>query len=62
MASIRVHLATKLPNTLKLANEMRSYMFEQECGELRFFTEAQRKHITNTIRIMDKVISKNKTK
>lgn len=62
MSSIRVHIATKLPATLELSNRLRSYLWEEEGRELRYFTEVQKKHIFNTLKIMDKTISKNKVK
>lgn len=59
---ITVHQKTKCPESLKLANTVASFLFEQECGELKYFTEAQKKHIQNACKALYKVSSKNQIK
>lgn len=61
MASIVVHTKTKCPATLRMANELRSFLFEQQYGELeRYYTEAQRRHLTAALKAMTKVYTKFK--
>lgn len=61
MSSITVHTKTKCPATLRMANELRSFLFEQEFGELQcYYTEAQRKHLTAALKAMTRVYTKFK--
>lgn len=51
MAGITVTRKTKSPNTLRLINEINSYIFEQECNELR----GQDKLVTSLRNIVKKL-------
>lgn len=51
---------TKAKETLKLSNTLRSYLFEQECGELEFFTSTQIKVLKEALKVLNEVVSKNK--
>lgn len=53
---IRVICKTKNKETLKLANHLRSYLFEQECGELKSCTHAQKKALKDSLAILDSMI------
>lgn len=43
MSGIKVSVKTKAKETLKLSNHLRSYLFEQEYGELSNCTPTQKK-------------------
>ena len=43
MSGIKVSVKTKAKETLKLSNHLRSYLFEQEYGELSNCTPVQKK-------------------
>lgn len=49
---------TRLPESVKLANKIASFCFEQECGELEYFTDAQKKKIRDAQGVLMKVANK----
>lgn len=60
MSGIRVKIKTKAPETLKLSNHLRSYLFEQEYGELKYCTSVQKKTLMDALSILNSVITNNK--
>ena len=60
MSGIKVSSKTKAKETLKLANHLRSYLFEQEYGELSNCTTAQKKTLKDALLVLDSIISKSK--
>ena len=51
---------TKLPESVKLASRIASFCFEEEYGELEFFTDAQKKKLKDAQNILMKLASKYK--
>lgn len=49
---------TKAKATLKIANLLRSYLFEQEYEELNNCTDAQKKTLKDALNILDTIIKK----
>jgi hypothetical protein len=49
---------TRLPESVKLASKIASFCFEQEYGELEFFTDAQKKKLKDAQNTLMKVASK----
>ncbi len=49
---------TRLPESVKLASKIASFCFEQEYGELEFFTDAQKKKLRDAQNTLMKVASK----
>ena len=45
--------------SLELLNHINSFMFEQECGELEWFIEPQKKHLRDAAKALCKVINKH---
>ena len=60
MSGIKVSFKTKTKETLKLANHLRSYLFEQEYGELSNCTTAQKKTLKDALLVLNSIVSKNK--
>ena len=58
MSGIKVSVKTKAKETLKLSNHLRSYLFEQEYGELS--TPAQKKTLRDALLVLNSVVSKSK--
>lgn len=54
---IRTHGKSKAQSTLKLADHISSFMFEQEWGELKFFTQKQKDSLKKTMQMLYKVAS-----
>lgn len=54
--------STRLPESVKLASKIASFCFEQECGELEYYTDAQKKKIRDAQAVLMKVASKIKKK
>ena len=54
--------STRLPESVKLASKIASFCFEQECGELEYYTDAQKKKIRDAQDVLMKVASKIKKK
>ena len=51
---------TRLPESMKLASHIATFCFEQEYGELDFFTDAQKKKLSDVQGILSKLASKYK--
>lgn len=60
MCGIRVSVKTKAKETLKLSNHLRSYLFEQECGELSNCTSAQKKTLRDALLVLNSIVSNSK--
>lgn len=50
--------STRLPESVKLASKIATFCFEQECGELEYYTDAQKKKIRDAQAVLMKVASK----
>lgn len=59
MNGIKVSIKTKNKETLKLSNYLRSYLFEQEYGELNNCTSAQKKALKDTLAVLDSIVNKS---
>lgn len=51
---------TKAKEALKLSNHLRTYLFEQEYGELSSCTPAQKKTLRDALLVLNSVVSKSK--
>ena len=60
MSGIKVSSKTKAKETLKLANHLRSYLLEQEYGELSNCTTSQKKILKDALLVLNSIVSKNK--
>lgn len=60
MSGIKISSKTKAKETLKLSNHLRSYLFEQEYGELSNCTTAQKKILKDALLVLNSIINKNK--
>ena len=60
MSGIRVSVKTRAKETLKLYNHLRSYLFEQEYGELSDYTPVQKKTLIDASLVLNSIVSKNK--
>lgn len=60
MSGIRVVGKTRAKETLKLSNHLRSYLFEQECGELSSCAPAEKKVLREALVVLNSVVSKSK--
>ena len=58
MSGIRVSVKTKAKETLKLSNHLRSYLFEQEYGELSNCTSAQKKTLMDALLVLNSIVNK----
>lgn len=58
MSGIRVIVKTRAKETLKLSNHLRSYLFEQEYGELSSCTTAQKKLLRDALVVLNSIVSK----
>lgn len=59
MSGIKVNIKTKNKETLKLSNYLRSYLFEQEYGELSNCTFAQKKTLKDALAVLNSIINKS---
>ena len=50
---------TEAKASLKLLNHINSFMFEEECRELKWFTEPQKKHLKDAAKALCKIIDKH---
>lgn len=57
---INVSTKTRLKATLKLYNSIVSYLFEQECDELRCFSPQERKELKDISLTLKRVIDNHK--
>lgn len=53
---ILVKVNTKAKATLKLYNQMMSYLFEQECGELKGVSNSDIETIRKACKVLTKII------
>ena len=60
MSGIRVSVKTRAKETLKLYNHLRSYLFEQEYGELSDYTPVQKKTLIDASLVLNSIVSKSK--
>ena len=60
MRMYKISVKTKAKETLKLSNHLRSYLFEQEYGELSNCTSAQKKTLRDALLVLNSVVSKSK--
>ena len=60
MSGIKLIVKTKAKETLKLSNHLRTFLFEQECGELSNYTPAQKKTLRDALLVLNSVVSKSK--
>ena len=60
MGGIKVSVKTKAKETLKLSNHLRSFLFEQEYGELSNCTPAQKKNLRSALLVLNSIVSKSK--
>ena len=49
---------TRLPESVKLANKIASFCFEQEYGELEYYTDAQKKKLRDAQQVLMRMASK----
>lgn len=59
---IRTHIKTTTPETLKLADRIASFMFEQEFGEMKHFTTTQKEQLEKACKALYKVVNNNKVR
>ena len=60
MSGIKLIVKTKAKETLKLSNHLRTFLFEQEYGELSNCTFAQKKTLKDALLVLNSVVSKSK--
>lgn len=60
MSGIKVSVKQRLKETLKLSNHLRSYLFEQEYGELSNYTPAQKKTLRDALLVLNSMVSNSK--
>lgn len=60
MSGIRITTKTKAKESLKLANHLRSYLFEQECGELNRCTPNDKKTLRDALAVLGSLVNKGK--
>ena len=58
--SITISTNTKAKATLKLYNQLNSYMFEQECDELKYANQSNIKALRAAQKALSTIISKAK--
>ena len=58
--SITISTNTKARATLKLYNQLNSYMFEQECDELKYANQSNIKALRAAQKALSTIISKAK--
>ena len=58
--SIKVSTSTKAKATLKLYNQLTSYMFEEECGELKYANKSNIKTLRAAQKVLSMIISRAK--
>ena len=60
MEAIKVSTNTKAKATLKLYNQLTSYLFEQECGELKYAYPSNIKVLKDAQKVLSMIISRAK--
>ena len=58
--SITISTNTKAKATLKLYNQLTSYMFEEECGELKYANPSNIKALKAAQKVLSMIISRAK--
>ena len=58
--SIKVSASTKAKATLKLYNQLTSYMFEEEYGELKYANQSNIKALKAAQKVLSMIISRAK--
>ena len=58
--SIKVSTSTKAKATLKLYNQLTSYMFEEEYGELKYSNQSNIKALKAAQKVLSMIISRAK--
>lgn len=58
MSGIKISCKTKKQETLKLANHLSSFLFEQEYGELKNCTSTQKKVLKDALAVLGSIITK----
>lgn len=53
---INLQVKTKMKASLKLLNHINSFLFEQECGELKSFTPSQKEKIKEAAKTLSTAI------
>lgn len=57
---ISVTTKTKAKASLKLANSIRTYLFEQECNELRSCSAVEINKLREALSVLVNIVNKNK--
>ena len=60
MGAIKVSTNTKAKATLKLYNQLTSYMFEEEYGELKYANQSNIKALRAAQKVLSMIISRAK--
>ena len=60
MGAIKVSTSTKAKATLKLYNQLTSYLFEQECEELKYAYPSNIETLKATQKVLSMIISRAK--
>ena len=60
MGAIKVSTSTKVKATLKLYNQLTSYLFEQECGELKYAYPSNIEALKAAQKVLSMIISRAK--
>ena len=60
MGAIKVSTSTKAKATLKLYNQLTSYMFEEEYGELKYANPSNIKTLRASQKVLSMIISRAK--
>ena len=60
MGTIKVSTNTKAKATLKLYNQLTSYMFEEEYGELKYANQSNIKALKAAQKVLSMIISRAK--
>ena len=60
MGTIKVSTSTKAKATLKLYNQLTSYLFEQECGELKYAYPSNIEALKDAQKVLSMIISRAK--
>ena len=58
--SITISTNSKAKATLKLYNQLASYMFEEECGELKYANQSNIKALKTAQKVLSMIISRAK--
>ena len=60
MGAIKVSISTKAKATLKLYNQLTSYMFEEEYGELKYANQSNIKALKAAQKVLNMIINRAK--